>query len=240
MISYVNETLLCSYACPVDPSGALGCWDNATYEPDPQGKYFVPFETTVSIQNPGDAWFWHSGHAFLSAAELFDQYLATVGRGAHWILNLPPNTTGIIPQAYVESVTTAGDAIRRSFGVSVGSSSHTTKLTGQCEQLAVVVRASAVFDAVMIREDLSAGQAILSYSLELQDCHSGSWELVRLNSTLAGQTVGMKSIAVLRAPSSACAVRLRCTAAIGGPQSWVRLLGMSLHKVHYPPAAESN
>ena len=54
--------------------GRLGCWNNATYAPNPAGQYFVPFETTMSIQNPGDAWFWHYDHAFESASQLFDRY----------------------------------------------------------------------------------------------------------------------------------------------------------------------
>eukprot|EP01052_Picozoa_sp_SAG31_P007302 SAG31_NODE_347_length_17310_cov_3.764743_7_plen_190_part_00 len=187
---------------------------------------------------------------FDSPAELFRRYLATVGRGAHWILNLPPNTTGLIDEAYVKSAAQTGDAIRRSFGAgtSVGSTAA-GGVSGQCESLAVVVKATGEFDAVMIREDLltaGAGQVVLGYSLELEGCATpGQWAPVRLNSTLAGQTVGMRSIARLPAAalatsgssnsSGACAVRFRCTRAIGGAQAVVWLHSISLHKVHAPP-----
>ena len=154
-------------------------------------------------------------------------------RGAHWILNLPPNTTGVIPEAYVRSAAQTGDAIRRSFGASVGSAG--AGLAGQCDELATVVTATAGFDAVMIREDLaSGGQVVLGYSLELRECATGRWARVALDSTLAGQTVGMKSIATLQTPSAACAVRFNCTRAIGGAKAMVRLLGVSLHKIQAP------
>jgi len=45
----------------------------------------------------------------------------------------------------------------------------------------------------------------------------------------------MKSIATLAAPTNACALRFRCTKAIGGTKATVRLLGISLHKIRAPP-----
>ena len=178
------------------------------------------------------AWFWHPDNAFLSPAELFSHYLAIVGHGAHWILNLPPNTKGLIPEKYVASAAQASDAIRRSFGGSVGSTSGA--VSGTCSELAAVVKADREFDAVMISEDLSAGQVVLGYSLELEDCVTGDWTPVRLNATLTGQTVGMKSIVTLPLPSSACAVRFKCTQAISGAAAMVQLLGISLHKMQAP------
>ena len=56
VVSYVNDTLLCSYACPAnaaaDSRTQLGCFQGAAYQPDPHGSIFVPYETTMSIQNP--------------------------------------------------------------------------------------------------------------------------------------------------------------------------------------------
>jgi alpha-L-fucosidase len=44
------------------------------------------------------------GHAWLSAAELFEYYLVTIGRGNTYILNMPPNTTGVIPEFVLRPV----------------------------------------------------------------------------------------------------------------------------------------
>ena len=76
IIHYHNDTLHCSYDGL--PSG------------DALGLHYVPWESDISIQNPGDAWFWHAGHAFDSASDLWRKWLAVVGRGSHFIINVPP------------------------------------------------------------------------------------------------------------------------------------------------------
>ena len=49
VINYVNATLLCSYP---------GFWKNASdaqYQPSVSGQIYVPYESDLSIQNPGKA-----------------------------------------------------------------------------------------------------------------------------------------------------------------------------------------
>ncbi|KAF3340268.1 hypothetical protein FCM35_KLT16039 [Carex littledalei] len=60
---------------------------------DPKGKDWVPAECDVSIR-PG--WFWHSSEKPKSAATLLDIYYKSVGRNCLLILNVPPNTSGLI------------------------------------------------------------------------------------------------------------------------------------------------
>jgi alpha-L-fucosidase len=49
-------------------------------------------------------WWWVKGHAWLSAAELFEHYLVSVGRGNTYILNMPPNSTGVVPEYETASI----------------------------------------------------------------------------------------------------------------------------------------
>jgi alpha-L-fucosidase len=227
IINYVNDTLHCSYNW-MFPDKA-----NSTASID--GVNYVPFESDLSIQNPGDAWFWHKGHVFDTGTQLWQKYLNVVGRGSHFILNNPPNTTGIIPEEFVQSVTEMGDAVRKSFGVDVGSTDGT--VSGSCSTLEVVVKATGVFDAIVIQEDLSQGQYILGYSLEMQDATTKLWTPLQLDPKKAGQTIGQKSIIQLPASlTGASAVRIKCTKAIGGGgQTRVNLASMSLHKLVPPP-----
>jgi alpha-L-fucosidase len=60
-----------------------------------QGLWYRPEEVDYSIQNPGDAWFWHPNVEYLSAVELWNTYMLTVARGASLILNVPPNSSGL-------------------------------------------------------------------------------------------------------------------------------------------------
>lgn len=85
---YVNDTNMCSYPWMLPKA------QQAASSPSPNGQIYVPYESDLSIQNPGDAWFYHEGHPFLNAGELWTHYLAVAGRGSHFILNVPPNRSG--------------------------------------------------------------------------------------------------------------------------------------------------
>ena len=60
-------------------AGPTGYACNPTPPEHPRAIY-APHESDHSIQNPGDAWFWHKGHAYLKAPDLFEHYLLTVGQ----------------------------------------------------------------------------------------------------------------------------------------------------------------
>lgn len=60
---------------------------------DPHGHDWVPAECDVSIR-PG--WFWHASEAPKSAVELLDLYYKSVGRNCLLLLNVPPNSLGLI------------------------------------------------------------------------------------------------------------------------------------------------
>lgn len=62
-------------------------------EGDPFGHDWVPAECDVSIR-PG--WFWHPSEVPKSASTLLDIYYKSVGRNCLLLLNLPPNSSGLI------------------------------------------------------------------------------------------------------------------------------------------------
>lgn len=172
------------------------------------------------------------------------RYLTTAGRGSHFILNVPPNTTGVVPDEFVASVTGLGDAVRDSFGANVGTTTGSAALSGPCDGLVIVVASTgAAFDAVQLIEDQTNGQSVLAYTLELQSQKGGSWTKVDIDPRLGGQTIGGKNIVVLppsiagvtTSSTAGASVRFKCTAAIGGPVAHVSIASMSLHKLVAPP-----
>ncbi|KAJ6849952.1 putative lysine-specific histone demethylase 1-like protein 3 [Iris pallida] len=67
--------------------------DKYSSEGDPHGRDWVPAECDVSIR-PG--WFWHSSEQPKSAITLLDIYYKSVGRNCLLLLNVPPNSSGLI------------------------------------------------------------------------------------------------------------------------------------------------
>lgn len=60
---------------------------------DPLGHDWVPAECDVSIR-PG--WFWHASQVPKSSLELLDLFYKSVGRNCLLLLNIPPNSSGLI------------------------------------------------------------------------------------------------------------------------------------------------
>ncbi|KAB1202136.1 Alpha-L-fucosidase 1 [Morella rubra] len=62
-------------------------------EGDPLGHDWVPAECDVSVR-PG--WFWHASEVPKSGRTLLDIYYKSVGRNCLLLLNVPPNSSGLI------------------------------------------------------------------------------------------------------------------------------------------------
>jgi len=228
-----------------------------------EGLIFAPHEQDHSILNPGDMWWWVKGHAWLSAAELFETYLRTIGRGDTYILNMPPNTTGVIPEYLTNETSQLGAAIRASFSPA-SALSRLVNATVACGSGAPALvlpppspSAPFAFDAVVLEEDMAVGnQRIASY--ELQACFRGSsvecgeegaWTPItgQGRQTISlGVSVGRRVIergfnASNGLTITAAGLRFKCTAAFPGDGPQVAYLkSFSAHKMAppggWPPA----
>lgn len=79
-------------------------------EGDPLGHEWVPAECDVSIR-PG--WFWHASEVPKSARTLLDIYYKSVGRNCLLLLNVPPNSSGLISAEDIQVLQEFSD-LRRS------------------------------------------------------------------------------------------------------------------------------
>ncbi|KAG6579606.1 Alpha-L-fucosidase 1, partial [Cucurbita argyrosperma subsp. sororia] len=84
--STINRTLL-----------AIGAEGISEYlnKGDPKGTHWVPPECDVSIRK---GWFWHKSESPKSLNELLKIYYNSVGRNCVLLVNVPPNSTGLIAQ----------------------------------------------------------------------------------------------------------------------------------------------
>ena len=78
------------------------------------GKNWIPGECDVSIR-PG--WFYHAEEddKVKTAEQLFDLYLKSVGRGANFLLNVPPDRRGLIHEADSAALTGFAKLLKESF-----------------------------------------------------------------------------------------------------------------------------
>lgn len=78
------------------------------------GWYWQPGESDAKFTDKG--WFWHEGEQPMSAERTFQMYLETVGRNATLILNCPPDKRGLLPDATVNALASAGQLLTQRLG----------------------------------------------------------------------------------------------------------------------------
>ncbi|KAF6160288.1 hypothetical protein GIB67_019057 [Kingdonia uniflora] len=83
---------------------------------DPRGTDWVPAECDVSIR-PG--WFWHKSQTPKSLSQLLNVYYKSVGRNCVLLLNVPPNSAGLISDIDVRRLAEFQKAIQNIFSTNL-------------------------------------------------------------------------------------------------------------------------
>lgn len=146
----------------------------------PFGDVWLPSECDVSLRQN---WFWNTKNekTIKTLDQLMDIYYRSVGRGAVLLLNVTPDTTGLIPEPDAARAKEFGDEIRRRFESALASTS------GDGDSLELGLTAVRPVDHVILMEDIMQGERILDYAVEAEV--NGEWkEVVR------GTAVGHKKI----------------------------------------------
>lgn len=174
------------------------------------GKAWIPAECDVSIR-PG--WFYHAAEddKVKTPVALFQLYLKSVGRGANLLLNVPPDRKGLIHEndsaalvdferlrgrSFFENLAVKGEGYfiphngrRSALAINDGkvSTAETISIT-YLQSMGIEFAAEKKINCIVIREDLSKGQACASFRLLLMNNKN---ELV---SEIKGTTIGRKRI----------------------------------------------
>ncbi|XP_051142912.1 alpha-L-fucosidase 1-like [Andrographis paniculata] len=83
---------------------------------DPKGTNWMPPECDVSIRK---GWFWHKSESPKKLSELLDIYYKSVGRNCLLLLNVPPNTAGLISDSDVQRLKQLRQAIDTIFSANL-------------------------------------------------------------------------------------------------------------------------
>lgn len=265
-------------ACTFDPLGAdirwVGneeghagdpCWPtmpNAPYEMDKGytgvrgAELWWPAETDVSIR-PG--WFYHADEdtQVKTPQKLMEMFDRSVGHGSNFLLNLPPDRRGRIPDRDVASLKAFGDAIRATFaqdlargalasasadiGSTAASAIDGNPDTFWCAPaeardaaLALELQPGTRFDTIVLREWLPLGLRTTTFAIDIAD-DGGEWrEIARKD------MVGPERHVRMPAPVSPRRVRFRAIAAEAGPTLREFALYLSSAPIELPPAVPSD
>jgi len=119
---------------------------------------YLPPECDVSIRR---GWFWHPDDQPKDVAHLLAIYYRSIGLGANLLLNLPPDTRGLIPEGDVARLREFSDEVRRRFAApSVAS----LNAVGEGQWVAEFAEATSL-DHLRLAEDLNGGQRVTGHRI---------------------------------------------------------------------------
>jgi alpha-L-fucosidase len=172
-----------------------------------------PAESDVSIR---DGWFYHPDQQPKSVEQLTDIYFRSVGRNSVLLLNIPPDTDGLLPAADVVRLREFRERVDRELPEDLAAGARTSVAPGRVTFDLGVERE---VDRIRLAEDIREGQQVESFVVEAQ--LDGAWTEV----TRAG-TVGASRILLLAAPVRARRWRVRVT----GARAAVRIAEFGLYR----------
>jgi alpha-L-fucosidase len=161
----------------------------------PFGDVWLPSECDVSLRRE---WFWNTKNekTIKKLDQLMDIYYRSVGRGAVLLLNVTPDTSGLIPEADVKRASEFGAEVSRRFESSLASTA------GEGNTLEVGSTAVRPVDHIILMEDIAQGERVLEYVVETEV--NGQWkEMVK------GTAIGHKKIDKIE-PTESSRWRFRC------------------------------
>eukprot|EP01047_Picozoa_sp_COSAG01_P062570 COSAG01_NODE_7975_length_2968_cov_1.410945_5_plen_458_part_00 len=156
---------------------------------------WMPRQVPDSIQVKPVDWFWHKDRngSVMKPAEIWDRWLMTVGGGSHYLLNVPPNSSGLVPEDFHTAVKLFGDGLRESVGSPVAQLANVSVPcytpivlqlpTAGAEELAIEggggranggAGTTSKVQLIQVREDVSIGQRIAKYAYDAQ-LANGTW-----------------------------------------------------------------
>lgn len=194
------------------------------------GRFWMPAECDVSIR-PG--WFWHEAENDKVKApdQLMDLYFRSVGRGANFLLNVPPDRRGRVHENDEKSLRELGRRLASTFARNLlaGAKASASNVRGDqpgfgpaqlldakrnsywatddgvhTPSVEFELAAPVEFDVVRIREHIALGQRIEGIAVDTWN--SGAWKEVG-----KATSVGNCRLIRLSAPVVASRVRLRIT-----------------------------
>ena len=162
--------------------------------------FWYPSEVDVSIR-PG--WFWHEKEnaQVKSLKHLTDIYFQSVGYNSVLLLNIPPDTRGLIHEADVARLKEFAAYRQQMFSRNAVMDGQTVWTAKGGDERVYNLQPGSKVNVVLLQEDITRGQRVEEFTVEA--CVDGVWQSVD-----KGTTIGYKRM--LRFPDlEAEALRIR-------------------------------
>ena len=195
--------------------------------------WWYPAEINVTILANGQ-WFWAPGKHPRSLSELVDVYYRAIGRNGNLILNLSPDTRGLIPDDQLEALSRMAQVIKDTFATDLAVGGKLTAdnsndghgpslaLDGDLDTwweaapghtngtLTLMLPKAVTFDVVSLQEAVDhRGQRIESFAIEAGN--GSAWVAAEKISSDELTTVGHRRLIRLKSPMTTTQVRVRIT-----------------------------
>ena len=200
------------------------------------GSKWLPAECDVSIR-PG--WFWRDTEnaRVKTPVQLINLYYQSVGRGANFLLNVPPNRAGLLGEQDIASLKAFGEYRRATFTKNLAARAKATASNTRgnsrtygpenlvdgredtfwatddavkTPQATFDLGRPAAFSVIRIREAIRFGQRIDAVAVDHWD--AGAWQPVA-----SATSIGPRRLIRLAQPVTASRLRLRVTEASASP-----------------------
>lgn len=163
--------------------------------------YWYPAEVDVSIR-PG--WFWHASEDTLvkDINKLSDIYLSSVGRNAVLLLNVPPDSRGLITDYDISSLSqlkkwiddlydndllSGARPYGRGASYAIDKDNRTSWKPGRKRVISFTPPIAVTFNVAMLQEDISKGQRVEKFFIEALT--GERWDTIA-----TGTTIGYKRL----------------------------------------------
>lgn len=148
--------------------------------------FWYPSEVDVSIR-PG--WFYHADQdtQVKSLEKLVDIYFQSVGYNSVLLLNIPPDTRGLLHTADVQRIRELADYLTKTFSRNLLEDENPAWQGKAGQERIYTVSPDVRINTLMLQEDIAKGQRIESFRLEGEK--EGKWKLLG-----EGTTVGYKRL----------------------------------------------
>ncbi|MEX2564591.1 MAG: alpha-L-fucosidase, partial [Cyclobacteriaceae bacterium] len=150
----------------------------------PQNSGWIPAEANLHTRK---TWFWtpDSDKTLRDTPFLMNVYFESIGRGANLLVNMTPDTSGVIPEAEVKRLSEFGKTLEHTFATPVGSVNLSENKSAN--ELFINLPQKQRVNLLVLEEDIQKGQYIKQYKVEANI--GGQWETIA-----NGESIGRKRI----------------------------------------------